>query len=84
MRNLIESDEFDLARTLIDEPAKADAKFEELFCRIAIRAESFPVYVYPNERMATIKNSRQIISVFFRILPTTNQVEFLRLLLKTV
>jgi hypothetical protein len=84
MRNLVESDQFDLARTLIDEPGKADAKLEELLYSIAIRAESFPVYVYPNERMATTKNSRQTIGVFFRIMPNTNQIELLRLLLKTI
>ena len=83
MRSLVESDEFDLERTLIDEPAKADAKLEDLFCRISVRAESFPIVVYPNERMAMIKNSGQTIAVFFRIMPNTNQVEISRLLLKT-
>ena len=83
MRSIIESEEFALGWTLIDDPARSDAKLERLLYGIAIRAESFPIIVYPNERMAMIKNSRQTIGVFFRIMPSTNEVELLRLLLKT-
>lgn len=82
MRIIVESEEFALTWTLIGDPMEADAELEGLLHRIAVRAESFPVVVWPNERMATLSNNGKSIGVFFRIIPSVKQVELLRLLLK--
>jgi hypothetical protein len=82
MRNIVESEEFALTWTLIGDPMQADAKLEALLHRIAIRAESFPVVVWPNERMAMITGNGNSIGVFFRIIPNVKRVELLRLLVK--
>jgi hypothetical protein len=82
MRNIVESEEFALTWTLIGDPMQADAELEGLLHRVAVRGESFPVVVWPNERMATLSNNGKSIGIFFRILPNIKQVELLRLLVK--
>lgn len=82
MRTIVESEEFALTLTLIGDPEEADSELDGLLHRIAARAESFPIAVWPNERMAPLFNNGKSIGVFFRIIPTAKQVELLRLLLK--
>ena len=82
MRVIVESEEFALTWTLIGDPIQADTELEGVLQSIAVRAESFPVVVWPNERMATLSNNGKTIDVFFRIIPKVKQVELLRLMLK--
>jgi hypothetical protein len=79
---LLESEEFSLAATRIGDPQEVDAALEELLHKIACKPQSFPVVVWPNERMAALEIRGSSIGVFFRIIHNSLQVELLRSLVK--